>query len=136
MSQPFIWYDFQNVDGSTVHNSVSKDYNATLNNGAKIDSNSSNATGGEAFYLYNRPVNSSSNDNGQYLSIPPFPLGGNVTVTFWFKKNIKDEVAARLFEFFDDGQINVFVALFNNKGQLVVGYNNDGGPFKIQLTSD
>ena len=52
------------------------------------------------------------------------------------QKNVKDEVAARLFEFFDDGQINVFVALFNNKGQLVVGYNNDGGPFKVQLTSD
>lgn len=139
MSKPIIWYDFQNVDGSTVHNSGPQDYDATLHNDAKIDSSSSSPTGGEALSLYNRPVNSSSNDNGQYMSIPPFQLGGTITVTFWFKKNVKDEVGARLFDFFNYGQTgstdSEFLAVFDKTGQLVVGYN-DGAVVKILLKSD
>ena len=138
MTQPIIWYDFANVHGSTVKNSSSNDHDGTIYHNAKYGHSGSPA-GGDSLNLYNRPVNNSVNDSGQYMSIPPFQFGGPITVTFWFKKNVKDEPSATIFDFFDSdtGRItNEFVAFFNKKGNITIGNRDKNGISKILLNQD
>ena len=97
---PYIWYNFDTISSSTVKNSGSAGslLDATLNNGASVVSNES-PTGSTCLNLNNTPVKLSTDPTGQYLSIPPFTLGGPFSCSCWFKKADSKEAWSRIFDF-------------------------------------
>ena len=83
---PLIWYKFESLSTSNVQNfgSAGVSLDATLQNGASVISNES-PTGSTCLNLSNTPVKYSTDPTGQYLSIPPFTLGGAFSCSCWFK---------------------------------------------------
>ena len=127
---PILWYKFEkNSENQITEEANSYTYDATLYNNAQVK-DMDTPIGKKALSLYNRPVNSSVNNTGQYMSIPPFQLGGKLTVTFWFKKDTKDEASARIFDFYNQQQgitDKQFTAYFDNSGHVKISKNDKNG---------
>ena len=127
---PILWYKFEkNSENQITEEANSHTYDATLYNNAQVK-DMDTPIGKKALSLYNRPVNSSANNTGQYMSIPPFQLGGKLTVTFWFKKDTKDEASARIFDFYNQQQgitDKQFTAYFDNSGHIKISKNDKNG---------
>ena len=125
---PYIWYNFDTISSSTVKNSGSAGslLDATLNNGASVVSNAS-PTGSTCLNITNTPVKLSTDPTGQYLSIPPFTLGGPFSCSCWFKKADAKESWARIFDFSlsPNGGKSIVLAFYATSGSILVG--NSGG---------
>ncbi len=90
---PYIWYKFDTISSSKVINSGSAGatLDATLYNGASVINNeNANPIGSTCLNLQNTPNKLCSDSTGQYLSIPPFTLGGPFSFSCWFKKDNKN----------------------------------------------
>ena len=100
MATPYIWYKFDTLLSSTVKNagSAGASLDAILFNGASVRSTES-PTGSSCLNLTNTYGKLSSDPTGQYLSIPPFKLGGSFSCSCWFKKADRREEWARIFDF-------------------------------------
>ena len=99
---PYIWYKFDTISSSKVINSGSAGatLDATLYNGASVINNeNANPIGSTCLNLQNTPNKLCSDSTGQYLSIPPFTLGGPFSFSCWFKKDNKNQEWARIFNF-------------------------------------
>ena len=127
---PILWYKFEkNSENQITEEANSHTYDATLYNNAQVK-DMDTPIGKKALSLYNRPVNSSANNTGQYMSIPPFQLGGKLTVTFWFKKDTKDEASARIFDFYNQQYGTTdkqFTAFFDSAGNLKIFKKDQNG---------
>ena len=135
---PIIWFKFDKDSQKNITEEAnSHTYDATLYNNAQVKDTDS-PIGKKALSLYNRPVNSSAN-TGQYMSIPPFELGGKLTVTFWFKKNTKDEESARVFDFYNQQTGTTdkqFTAFFDKNGYLKIYKKDKNGSDTMKANNE
>ena len=127
---PYIWYKFDTLSSSKVVNSGSAgaSLDATLNNGASVMSTES-PTGSLCLNLTNTPTKSSGDPTGQYLSMPPFTLGGPFSCSCWFKKPRADEDWARIFDFsFSLSSPKLLsLAFATTWGQILIVKNDSNG---------
>ena len=114
---PSIWYRFEE-NASEIKNYGTGVFDATIYNGASAGPNVS-PKGTASLSLRNIPPKKSEDDTGQYLSIPPFTTGGPMTISLWFKKEMKGEDFARIFDFSDGQNLdNTFLLTFTKNGNL------------------
>ena len=122
---PLIWYKFESLSTSKVQNfgSAGVSLDATLQNGASVISNES-PTGSTCLNLSNTPVNRP----GQYLSIPPFTLGGAFSCSCWFKKANVEDLWIDIFSFsLGNGTKRLSLSLVNNSGHLTFDREDNTG---------
>jgi hypothetical protein len=129
---PLIWYKFESLSTSNVQNfgSAGVSLDATLQNGASVISNES-PTGSTCLNLSNTPVNRP----GQYLSIPPFTLGGAFSCSCWFKKANVENVWTDIYSFsIGNGAKRLSLGLVNNTGLLSLDRDDNNG--KVYQTTN
>ena len=126
---PYIWYKFDTLSSLKVVNSGSAgaSLDATLNNGASVMSNES-PTGSTCLNLKNFPSKESSDPTGQYLSIPPFTLGGLFSCSCWFKKDTYTTIE-------ENAKIFDFSSSTNNDAPLSLGFYNTNGNISLNYST-
>jgi hypothetical protein len=133
---PLIWYKFESLSSLKVQNFGSSGIllDATLHNGACVISNKS-PTGSTILNLSNTAGKFSNDPTGQYLSIPPFTLGGAFSCSCWFKKANVEELWTTVFSFsIDNGAKSLSLCVVHTSGHLVLSRDDNNGK-NIQTTN-
>ena len=141
MTTPLIWYKFDVSSKDKVTNAGSGGtaYDAALMNGAVVDKSDSTVgpVSGPMSLNIQNSSKLSGDATGQYMSIPSLTLGGNFTVSCWFKKTSPTEVFARLFDFSlaNEGSKLLTVAFESTNGKLILGRNDKNSVANYPITT-
>ena len=131
---PLIWYKFDTLSSTKVSNygSAGSSLDATLNNGAVVTTYES-PVGPISLNLTNTPVKLSVDPTGQYLSIPPFTLGGPFSFSCWFRKySDANEKNGRIFEFSLSSEKIISVS-FDRLGKIIITKVDSNGKSSTTL---
>ena len=110
-------FDTDSISSTTIKESVSNTYNATLVNGATIAVDSESKVAGQGYLKLN-------SISSQYVTCPSFTTDKNgLTFSFWFRSN-GSGTWGRVFDFGNDAGSDNIITFINNNNIGFSVYNN------------